>query len=88
MVYLVCEDFSDSKSDESCGEECKAIAEVLFFRLVYLSLSLKLSLSPLVTMAAIFAFEATTMLKRAKITVGCTEKEMEFDIPGENIRLA
>ena len=66
MVYLVCEDFSDSKSDESCGEECKAIVEVLFFRLVYLSLSLKLSLSPLVTMAAIFALEATTMLKRAK----------------------
>ena len=88
VVDLVYEDFSDSKNEEECNEECIAIAEVLFFRLVNLSRSLKLSLSRLVTMAAIFALEATTMWKESEDTVGCTQKEMEFDTPGKNIWLA
>ena len=45
VVDLVCKDFSDSKSEEEGGEEVYNYRGGLFFRLVNLSRSLKLSLS-------------------------------------------
>ena len=68
-------------------KRCLAIAEVLFFRLVILSRTLKRSLSRSVTMAAI-CFGSNQNAEESEDTIGCTEKEIELDVPGKNIWLA
>ena len=88
VVDLICEDFSDSESEEEGGGEVYSYRGGAILQAGELESLAKAVTFSISNNGSDFCSRSNQNTEESKDTVGCAEEEMELDVPGKNMWLA